>query len=114
MLACLQRSLKIANACMGQQVQLFIEILNAYLYFFDRKCPAITHKYLKGLLSLIDEHIRTLDGSEASRLAKTHYENTLAHIKIKAQAGDENAARYLEISSGDREASTNLDSNIES
>ena len=108
-LACLQRSLKIANACMGQQVHLFIEILGKYLYFFDRKCPSITVKYLKGLISLIEEHIRTLDTTESSRLAKTHYENTLLHMKLKSAGGDENAARYLEIDKGDREASTNLD-----
>jgi vacuolar protein sorting-associated protein 35 len=112
-LACLQRSLKIANACMGQQVHLFIEILNKYLYFFDRKCPSITVKYLKGLISLIEEHIRTLDTSESSRLAKTHYENTLSHMKLKSGGGDETALRYLEIDKGDREASTNLDSTTE-
>lgn len=108
-LACLQRSLKIANACMGQQVHLFVEILNQYLHFYERRCPSITVKYLKGLLSLIEEHVRTLDNSEASRLAKTHYENTLAHIKIKQSAGDENAARYAEIDRGDKEASPNVD-----
>ena len=116
-LACLQRSLKIANACMGQQVHLFIEILNKYLYFFDRKCPSISVKYLKGLLSLIEEHIRTLDSSESSRLAKTHYENTLAHMKSKASAsngaGEEAASRYMEIAQGDKEASTNLDAGAE-
>lgn len=109
-LACLQRSLKIANACMGQQVHLFIEILSKYLYFFDRGCPSITVKYLKGLISLIEEHIRTLDTSESSRLAKTHYENTLLHMKLKSTDGGPNAERYLEIDKGDREASTNLDS----
>jgi vacuolar protein sorting-associated protein 35 len=108
-LACLQRALKIANACMGQQVHLFIEICNQYLFFFERACPSITTKYLRGLLSLIDEHCRTMDQSEASRVARTHYENTLAHIKRKANAGDEQAARYQEILSGDKETSTNPD-----
>jgi len=82
-LACLQRSLKIANGCMGSQVHLFVEILNKYLYFFDRKCPSITVKYLKGLIALVEEHIPQLDNSEMSKLAKTHYQNTIAHIKFK-------------------------------
>jgi vacuolar protein sorting-associated protein 35 len=98
---------------MGQQVHLFIEILNKYLYFFDRRCPSITSKYLKGLLSLIEEHIRTLDTSESSRLAKTHYENTVAHMKMKAMAGDENAQRYAEIANGDSEAATDADNNAD-
>lgn len=40
-LECLQKSLKTANTCMNQQVQLFVEILNKYLYFFERGCPSI-------------------------------------------------------------------------
>jgi vacuolar protein sorting-associated protein 35 len=96
-LSCLQRSLKIANACMGHQVHLFVEILNKYLYFFDRGCPSITVQYLKGLIALIDEHIPNLDASDTSRIAKIHYMNTLQHIKEKQGAGDELAVRYKAI-----------------
>ncbi len=103
-LACLQRSLKIANSCVGSQVHLFVEILNKYLYFFDRKCPAITVKYLKGLIALVEEHLPQLDNSDKSLLAKTHYQNTLAHIKMKQALDDASAARYLAISqAGDDE-----------
>lgn len=97
-LACLQRSLKIANGCMGQQLHLFVEILNQYLYFYDRQCPSITVQYLKGLISLIEEHTRTSDDSDAAKQAKQHYENTLQHIRIKAT--EENGERYNEILSG--------------
>ena len=97
-LACLQRSLKIANACMGQQLHLFVEILNQYLYFYDRQCPSITVQYLKGLISLIEEHSRTVDDSEVSKAAKQHYENTLQHIRIKQQS--DQADRYMEITQG--------------
>ena len=43
-LECLQRSLKIADVCMASSMhlQLFVEILNEYLIFFERKCPTIT------------------------------------------------------------------------
>jgi len=98
-LACLQRSLKIANSCVGSQVHLFVEILNKYLYFFDRKCPSITVKYLKGLIALVEEHLPQLDNSEKSTLAKVHYQNTLAHIKMKQALEDTSAARYMAISS---------------
>jgi len=106
-LACLQRSLKIANACMGQQVHLFVEILNQYLFFFAKHCPSVTVNYLKGLISLIDEHIRTMDESEQSKQAKQHYHNTVEHIKLK-QSGPEKE-RYLPITQGDRVASTQLE-----
>jgi len=95
-LLCLQRALKIANSCMGHQVLLFVEILNEYLYFFDRKCPSITVKYLKGLIALIDEHIPNLDKQDPSRV---YYENTKRHIQLKQQTdnGDGTAQRYLAI-----------------
>lgn len=96
-LACLQRSLKIANTCMGHQVHLFVEILNKYLYFFDRKCPSITVRYLQGLLALIEEHIPMLDNSETSKVAKAHYQNTLGHIKLKSQLPDDVGQRYSDI-----------------
>lgn len=43
MLECLQRALKIADACMSSSVhvQLFVDILNEYLYFFEHKNPAV-------------------------------------------------------------------------
>jgi vacuolar protein sorting-associated protein 35 len=97
-LACLQRSLKIANGCIGQQVHLFVEILNKYVFFYDRNCPSVTVKYLKGLISLIDEHIKTLDDSDASRQVKQHYENTRTYIESK-QSGDD-GARYRAIMEG--------------
>jgi len=99
-LACLQRSLKIANTCVGHQVHLFVEILNKYLYFFDRKCPSITVKYLKGLIALIEEHLPTLDSSPTSQQAKTHYENTLSHIKLKQALDGEPGSRYRAIDEG--------------
>eukprot|EP00457_Paulinella_chromatophora_P001420 gb/GEZN01001422.1/.p1 GENE.gb/GEZN01001422.1/~~gb/GEZN01001422.1/.p1 ORF type:complete len:813 (-),score=157.46 gb/GEZN01001422.1/:626-2872(-) len=102
-LSCLQRSLKIANACMGHQVHLFVEILNQYLYFFDRGCPSITVKYLKSLLALIDDYIPNLDGSETSRIAKTHYQNTLDHIRDAQSSGDESASRYKSITADEEE-----------
>lgn len=97
-LACLQRSLKIANGCLGQQLHLFVEILNQYVYFYDRQCPSITVQYLKGLISLIEEHTKTADDSELSKQAKQHYENTLKHLKIKASS--DQAERYTEVLSG--------------
>jgi len=86
---------------MGNQVHLFVEILNKYLYFFDRGCPSITVKYLKGLIRLINEHIPNLDSSDTSRVARMHYHNTLAHVKEKQAAGDELAERYAAIDEED-------------
>jgi len=97
-LACLQRSLKIANVCMGHQVHLFVEILNKYLYFFDRGVPSVTVKYVNGLFALVDEHITNLDDSETSLVARAHYWNTMQHIKFKKSIEEDAAAeRYATV-----------------
>ena len=49
-------------------------------------------------ISLIEEHAKTADDSEQSRQAKVHYENTLAHIKVKQQS--EQGERYADILTG--------------
>lgn len=40
---CLKKALKIASQCMdpAAQVQLFVEILNHYVYFFDKGCEEV-------------------------------------------------------------------------
>jgi len=98
-LECLQRSLKIANLCVGSQVHLFVEILNKYLYFFDRGCPSIVVAYLKNLIALIEEHLQNLDNSELSQQARRHYNNTLEHIKLKQQQEDAVGEKHRAISS---------------
>ena len=42
---CLKKALKIANQCMDPslQVQLFIEILNRYVCFYERENDAVRH-----------------------------------------------------------------------
>ena len=48
-LQCLKRALNIADACMGAHAHLFVEILNRYLYFYDKGCPTVEVKFLRGL-----------------------------------------------------------------
>ncbi len=40
-LECLQRALKIADVCMQQSCQLFVHILDRYVYFFEHRCPSV-------------------------------------------------------------------------
>lgn len=61
-LECLQRSLKLANACTTVDItnlRLFVDLLDVYLYFFEKKNPLITGNYITGLASLIKEHSNT-------------------------------------------------------
>lgn len=44
MLECLQRALRVADACMDSavSVELFVEILNRYVYYFDQENDAVS------------------------------------------------------------------------
>ena len=43
-LECLQRALRVADACMDTavSVELFVEILNRYVYYFDQENEAVS------------------------------------------------------------------------
>ncbi|CAN0401404.1 unnamed protein product, partial [Pylaiella littoralis] len=82
-LECLQRSLKIADVCIagGVNAQLFIEILNHYVFFFEADNPEIAGRYISGLVALINEHVESLDPSDASSEMERYFANTLDHIR---------------------------------
>lgn len=92
-LECLQRALKIADVCMASSMhlQLFVEILNEYLVFFERKCPVITWKYLNGLVDLINEHMSTQEAPDPA--TKRYFQNTLDYIRKKKKTDE----RYKSI-----------------
>ena len=65
-LECLQRALKLADACTSansEDIYLFVDLLEHYLYFFDKKCPTISDAYVSGLVALIKEHLGNLGSS---------------------------------------------------
>jgi len=96
-LACLQRSLRVADTCMDSalNVRLFIEILNEYLYFFEHKNDAVVVKYLSGLIALIKTHLSNLEVPaddagmiEGAEAVKAYYANTVKHITGKQKEED--------------------------
>lgn len=97
LLECLQRSLKIADMCLPASAELFVEILNRYMFFFEHDCETITVAYLSGLIALINEHLETMDPSDAKAALEAHYHNTLAHIRVARAAGREG---YKEVAAG--------------
>lgn len=98
-LECLQRSLKIADACMSStpmHVHLFIEILDQYLYYFENDNPQITDKYITGLIALINTHIENMESSNQRSEVEAHYRNTKEHIR-GLQANPKTAAKFQPI-----------------
>lgn len=98
-LECLQRALKLADACTtadASNLTLFVDLLEHYLYFFEKKCPTITGNYITGLAALIKEHINNLGhmgGPVAA--AREHFTQIVRHIKAmkeKAESSEQFAS----------------------
>ena len=89
-LECLQRGLKIADACSmasSANVQLFVEILDYYVYYYEIENPAIIDKFVSGLIALINEHFDSIGATgPGSAIAETraHYGQIVERIKMKA------------------------------
>eukprot|EP01027_Heterolobosea_sp_BB2_P019881 GEZU01028019.1.p1 GENE.GEZU01028019.1~~GEZU01028019.1.p1 ORF type:complete len:796 (-),score=288.15 GEZU01028019.1:122-2509(-) len=98
-LECLQRSLKIVESCMAsQQIPLFVEILNKYLYHFDEHNEKVTIKYLNSLIDLINSNITRSDAEEETTEQpgvapiNVFYNNTIKHIQHKKQTDPDHYA----------------------
>ncbi|ORY87979.1 vacuolar protein sorting-associated protein 35 [Protomyces lactucae-debilis] len=109
-LECLQKALKIADACMdtATSIQLFIEILDRYLYYFDHGNDAILPKFINGLIDLIRQNLENMEQVEGGRGAivtstsaltdhegklhefiVAHFERTLEHIRTRKEQDEE-------------------------
>ena len=122
-LECLQRALRVADACMDTavSVELFVEILNRYVYYFEQQNETVglllllqfqpsligphfqvTTKYLNGLIELIHSNLSSApaggaDGVPNSQPAlenpKRHFYRTLDYIRERGWEGVVTEAR---------------------
>ncbi|KAL8971733.1 MAG: hypothetical protein Q9197_003125 [Variospora fuerteventurae] len=88
-LECLQRALRVADACMDTavSVELFVEILNRYVYYFDQQNETVTTKYLNGLIELIHSNLQTNQESSSLDAPKRHFQRTLDYISSREYDG---------------------------
>ncbi|KAI5286914.1 Vacuolar protein sorting-associated protein 35 [Ascosphaera aggregata] len=92
-LECLQRALRVADACMdpGVSIELFIEILNRYVYYFDQQNETVTTKYLNGLIELIHSNLQTSENEGISTTSldnpRQHFQRTLDYIRSREYDG---------------------------
>ncbi|KAI2733274.1 hypothetical protein CBS147332_289 [Penicillium roqueforti] len=90
-LECLQRALRVADACMDTavSVELFVEILNRYVYYFDQQNETVTTKYLNGLIELIHSNLQTNEDEQNTNLdgPKRHFYRTLEYIRSREYEG---------------------------
>lgn len=98
-LECLQRGLKIADACSmssSANVQLFVEILDYYVYYYEIENPVITDKFVSGLIALINEHFDSIGAagtSVAISESRAYYGQILEQIK-RQKADDATKERF--------------------
>ncbi|KZM28400.1 retromer complex subunit Vps35 [Ascochyta rabiei] len=88
-LECLQRALRVADACMDAavSVELFVEILNRYVYYFDQENDAVTTKYLNGLIELIHSNLSSNENASSLENPRKHFQRTLDYIASREYEG---------------------------
>ncbi|KAL8126353.1 vacuolar protein sorting-associated protein 35B-like isoform X2 [Apium graveolens] len=94
-LLCLKRSLRIANAAQQMAnatrgssgpVTLFVEILNKYLYFFEKGNQHITSAAIQDLVELIKTEMQS-DTTTADPATNAYFSSTLRYIQFQKQKG---------------------------
>ena len=83
-LECLQRALKIASV---SQPNLFVDILDRYVYFFEHDTRTVEAGALSKLVELIAEQLAQAEAEgRGSPDVATHFHNTKEYIRAKQQA----------------------------
>lgn len=94
-LLCLKRSLRIADAAQqmasvtrgsGGPVTLFVEILNKYIYFFEKGNPQVTSASIQSLIELIRTEMQS-DTTTPDTASNAFFASTLRYIQFQKQKG---------------------------
>lgn len=101
-LLCLKRSLRIANAAQQMAnvtrgssgpVTLFVEILNKYLYYFEKGNPRVTTSAIQDLVELIRTEMQS-DTSTPDSATNAFFNSTLRYIQFQKQKGGVMGEKY--------------------
>ena len=92
-LECLQRSLKIASGC---NPDLFVDILDRYIYNYENDNPVIQVRYISALITLINEQLGTEAQGQSNQQVEAHYRNTIEYIRSR-QSSAETSEKFSQI-----------------
>lgn len=97
---CLKKGLRIATQCMDSsvQVQLFVELLNYYIYFFEKGNEQIKTDTISQLIGKIREELPQLEANEETDQIKKHFQNTLDHLRTRMESPDTEGPSYAGLS----------------
>ncbi|KAG8237090.1 hypothetical protein J437_LFUL017368 [Ladona fulva] len=97
-LECLKKGGRIASQCMDPsvQVQLFVELLNHYIYFYEKGNDQVTVGMLNQLIARIREQLPNLEAGDETEQINKHFSNTLDHLRSRMEypEADEEGISY--------------------
>lgn len=93
---CLKKGVKIANQCMDSsvQVQLFVELLNHYIYYYEKGNDQVTIQVLNQLIAKIKETLPNLEANEETEQINKHFQNTVEHLQAMKESADADGPDY--------------------
>jgi len=80
------------------QVQLYIELLNHYIYFLEKKNDQITVPMLNQIIQKIYGELPNLELNDESEQINKHLLNTIEHIRFKSEGSGSPSHIYHGIS----------------
>ena len=123
MLECLQKALRIANACIDERVtvDIFCNALDKYLYYYELGVDSVTPRYINSLVHLItkglekhvnDDTMRMPHGLVEAQLqpdaTRRHFVDQLRYIQAKQEA----AAQLEQPNGGPDWASVDINASV--
>lgn len=93
---CLKRGSRTAMQCMDSsvQVQLLVEILNHYIYFYEKNNEHATVQIINQIIAKIRELLPNLEANEETEQINKHFQNTLEHLRNKSEAPENDGPTY--------------------
>lgn len=84
--ACLKKAMKLTSQVMdtSAQVQLYNELLNVYIYFFNQKHPSIDVSILNSLIEMVEKEMSKLDSSntnESDEFIRNQIKKTFEYLR---------------------------------
>nr|XP_033333827.1 vacuolar protein sorting-associated protein 35 isoform X4 [Megalopta genalis] len=95
-LDCLKKGIRIASQCMDTsvQVQLYVELLNHYIYFYEKGNTIVTVQILNQVIAKIREELPNLEVSEETEQIQKHLANTLEHLRNRMESPEADGLSY--------------------
>ncbi|XP_023014073.1 vacuolar protein sorting 35 [Leptinotarsa decemlineata] len=96
---CLKKGIRTAKQCMdvNVQIQLFVELLNHYIYFFEKGNDQIDVEVLNQLIKKIKIELANLECSDEADQITKHFSNTLGHLQMRMESPDGDRDSYKGI-----------------